>query len=54
MKTNFNPDIQYRCTIIVEKSQKDLNILFPAYANFVAKFSLLKKVFFVKDLKDDL
>jgi len=37
MKTNFNPDIQYRCTIIRGKAQKELDNLLPAYANIVAE-----------------
>lgn len=32
----FNPDIQYRCTIIRGKAQKELDNLLPAYANIVA------------------
>ncbi len=32
----FNPDIQYRCTIIRGKAQKELDNLLPAYAHIVA------------------
>ena len=31
----YNPENQYRCTIIRGKAQKDLDNLLPAYANFI-------------------
>lgn len=33
----FNPEIQYRCTIIRGKAQKELDNLLPAYANIVGE-----------------
>lgn len=33
----FNPDIQYRCTIIRGKAQKELDNLLPAYANIISE-----------------
>lgn len=33
----FNPDNQYRCTIIRGKAQKELDNLLPAYANIIAE-----------------
>lgn len=33
----FNPDIQYRCTIIRGKAQKELDNLLPAYASMIAE-----------------
>ncbi|MFZ7308420.1 hypothetical protein ACLSY1_09840, partial [Avibacterium avium] len=33
----FNPDIQYRCTIIRGKAQKELDNLLPAYAGMIAE-----------------
>jgi hypothetical protein len=39
----FNPDIQYRCTIIRGKAQKELDNLLPAYANIIAEICPCKK-----------
>lgn len=33
----FNPDIQYRCTIIRGKAQRELDNLLPAYASMIAE-----------------
>ena len=34
----YNPENQYRCTIIRGKSQTDMEDLLPLYANMVHKF----------------
>jgi len=44
MKEVFNPDIQYRCTIIRGKAQKELDNLLPAYANIVSEICLTKNL----------
>lgn len=54
MKTNFNPDIQYRCTIIRGKAQKELDNLLPAYANIVAEICPCTKDVFDKEFNDRL
>ncbi len=36
MKDKFNPNIQYRCTIIRGKAQKELDNLLPAYSSIIA------------------
>lgn len=37
MNNTFNPDIQYRCTIIRGKAQSEMDNLLPAYANIIAE-----------------
>jgi hypothetical protein len=54
MKTNFNPDIQYRCTIIRGKAQKELDNLLPAYANIVAEICPCTKDVFDQEFNDRL
>lgn len=42
----YNPEEQYRCTIIRSKAQKDLDNLLPFYANFISRTCpCLKEVF---------
>lgn len=50
----FNPDIQYRCTIIRGKAQKELDNLLPAYANIVAEICSCTKDVFDKEFNDRL
>lgn len=54
MKTNFNPDLQYRCTIIRGKAQKELDNLLPAYANIVAEICPCTKDVFDQEFNDRL
>lgn len=54
MKTNFNPDLQYRCTIIRGKAQKELDNLLPAYANIVAEICPCTKDVFDQEFSDRL
>jgi hypothetical protein len=54
MKVNFNPDLQYRCTIIRGKAQKELDNLLPAYANIVAEICPSKKDVFDQEFNDRL
>lgn len=50
----FNPDIQYRCTIIRGKAQKELDNLLPAYANIIAEICPCTKEDFNKNFNDEL
>lgn len=50
----FNPDIQYRCTIIRGKAQKDLDNLLPAYAQIVAEICPCTKEIFDHEFNDRL
>jgi hypothetical protein len=50
----FNPDIQYRCTIIRGKAQKELDNLLPAYANIIAEICPCTKEDFDRDFNDRL
>lgn len=50
----FNPDIQYRCTIIRGKAQKELDNLLPAYANIVAEICPCTKDVFDQEFNDKL
>ena len=50
----FNPDIQYRCTIIRGKAQKELDNLLPAYANIIADICPSTKEDFDKNFNDRL
>ena len=50
----FNPDIQYRCTIIRGKAQKELDNLLPAYANIVAEICPCTKKVFDQEFNDRL
>lgn len=50
----FNPDIQYRCTIIRGKAQKELDNLLPAYANIIAEICPCTKEDFDKNFNDEL
>lgn len=50
----FNPDIQYRCTIIRGKAQKELDNLLPAYANIIAEMCPCTKEDFDKNFNDEL
>lgn len=50
----FNPDIQYRCTIIRGKAQNELDNLLPAYANIIADICPSKKEEFAKYFNDRL
>ncbi len=50
----FNPDIQYRCTIIRGKAQKELDNLLPAYANIVAEICPCTKDVFDQEFNDRL
>jgi hypothetical protein len=54
MKTDFNPDLQYRCTIIRGKAQKELDNLLPAYANIVAEICPCTKDVFDQEFNDRL
>ncbi|KAE9531137.1 hypothetical protein A1D25_02020 [Ursidibacter arcticus] len=50
----FNPDIQYRCTIIRGKAQKELDNLLPAYASMIAEICPCLKHDFDKIFNDRL
>lgn len=50
----FNPDIQYRCTIIRGKAQKELDNLLPAYATIVAEICPCSKEVFDQEFNDKL
>ena len=50
----FNPDIQYRCTIIRGKAQKELDNLLPAYATIVAEICPSTKEIFDQEFNDRL
>lgn len=50
----FNPDIQYRCTIIRGKAQKELDNLLPAYANIIAEICPCSKDDFDYQFNDRL
>jgi hypothetical protein len=50
----FNPDIQYRCTIIRGKAQKELDNLLPAYAHIVADICPSEKDIFDDNFNDRL
>jgi hypothetical protein len=50
----FNPDIQYRCTIIRGKAQKELDNLLPAYANIIAEICPCTKEDFDINFNDKL
>jgi len=54
MKEVFNPDIQYRCTIIRGKAQKELDNLLPAYANIVSEICPCTKDVFDQEFNDRL
>lgn len=50
----FNSDIQYRCTIIRGKAQKELDNLLPAYATIVAEICPCSKEVFDQEFNDRL
>jgi hypothetical protein len=50
----YNPNIQYRCTIIRGKAQKELDNLLPAYANIIAEICPCTKEDFDKNFNDEL
>ena len=50
----FNPDNQYRCTIIRGKAQNDLDNLLPAYASIVSQICPADKSIFDKQFNDNL
>jgi hypothetical protein len=50
----FNPDIQYRCTIIRGKAQKELDNLLPAYANIIVEICPCTKEDFDIRFNDEL
>ena len=50
----YNPDNQYRCTIIRGKAQKDLDNLLPAYSNFINNFCPMDKTNFDNQFNDYL
>lgn len=50
----FDPDIQYRCTIIRGKAQKELDNLLPAYANIVAEICPCTKEIFDQEFNNRL
>jgi hypothetical protein len=50
----FNSDLQYRCTIIRGKAQKELDDLLPAYANIIAETCPCTKEYFDRDFNDKL
>lgn len=50
----FNPDIQYRCTIIRGKAQKELDNLLPAYANIISEICPCNKNLFDQMFNDRL
>jgi len=50
----FNPAIQYRCTIIRGKAQRELDNLLPAYANIIADICPCTKNIFDKEFNDYL
>ena len=50
----FNPDIQYRCTIIRGKAQKELDNLLPSYANVIAEICPSTKEDFDNNFNDKL
>jgi len=54
MKEAFNHDIQYRCTIIRGKAQKELDNLLPAYANIVSEICPCTKDVFDQEFNDRL
>lgn len=50
----FNPEIQYRCTIIRGKAQKDLDNLLPNYSNFINETCPIDKESFNNGFNDYL
>jgi hypothetical protein len=50
----FNPDIQYRCTIIRGKAQKELDNLLPSYANIIEEICPCTKDVFNNNFNDKL
>lgn len=50
----FNPHLQYRCTIIRGKAQKELDNLLPAYASIIAEICPCPKEDFDKIFNDKL
>ena len=50
----FNPDIQYRCTIIRGKAQKELDNLLPAYAKIIAEICPCSKSDFHTVFNDEI
>ena len=50
----FNPDIQYRCTIIRGKAQKELDNLLLAYATIVAEICPCTKEVFDQEFNERL
>ncbi|MEG9546062.1 DUF3883 domain-containing protein [Mannheimia sp. HC-2023] len=50
----FNPDIQYRCTIIRGKALKELDDLLPAYANIITEICPCQKDEFDKNFNQKL
>lgn len=50
----YNPENQYRCTIIRGKAQKDLDNLLPAYANFINDVCPTDKANFTNSFNDYL
>lgn len=54
MKVIYNPDIQYRCTIIRGKAQKELDNLLPAYAKIIEEICPCTKDVFHQEFNDRL
>lgn len=50
----YNPENQYRCTIIRGKAQKDLDNLLPSYSNFINEMCPTDKESFNDDFNDYL
>lgn len=50
----FNPDIQYRCTIIRGRAQEELDNLLPAYASIIAEICPCSKELFNKEFNERL
>jgi len=50
----FNPNIQYRCTIIRGKAQKELDNLLPTYANIIAAICPCSKTTFAQEFNNFL
>ena len=48
----YNPENQYRCTIIRGKAQKDLDNLLPSYSNFINEMCPTDKESFNDSFKE--
>ena len=53
-ENKFDPNIQYRCTIIRGKAQKEMDNLLPMYANIIGEVCPCKKALFNKQFNDRL